>query len=96
MNGVPQPQFEGIQNTYSVYTNGTAINPKIIADFGIQYVPATDLTSDAKKISMQVIDIYDYDDETAPDLPDDDDDEGDDNGGGTTPGGGNDDGGFAG
>lgn len=67
-----------------------------IKSVGIQYVPAIDLTSDAKKISMQVIDIYDYDDETAPDLPDDDDDEGDDNGGGTTPGDGNDDGGFAG
>ena len=67
-----------------------------IKSVGIQYTPATELTSDAKKISMQVIDIYDYDDETAPDLPDDDDDEGDDNGGGTTPGGGNDDGGFAG
>lgn len=66
-----------------------------IKSVGIQYVPAIDLTSDAKKISMQVIDIYDYDDETAPDLPDDDD-EGDDNGGGTTLGGGNDDGGFAG
>ena len=35
VNGIPQPQFEGIQNTYSVYTNGTAINPKIIADFGM-------------------------------------------------------------
>ena len=67
-----------------------------IKSVGIQYTPATELTSDAKKISMQVIDIYDYDDETAPDLPDDDNDEGDDNGGGTTPGGGNDDGGFAG
>ena len=67
-----------------------------IKSVGIQYTPATELTSDAKKLSMQVIDIYDYDDETAPDLPDDDDDEGDDNGGGTTPGGGNDDGGFAG
>lgn len=70
-----------------------------IKSVGIQYTPATELTSDAKKISMQVIDIYDYDDETAPDLPDDGDegdDNGDDNGGGTTPGGGNDDGGFAG
>ena len=37
---------------------------------GIQYSPATELTSDAKKISMQVIDIYDYDDETEGDEDD--------------------------
>ena len=35
VNGIPQPQFEGIQNTYAVYTNGTAINSRIIQDFGM-------------------------------------------------------------
>ncbi len=64
-----------------------------IKSVGIQYVPATDLTSDAKKISMQVIDIYDYDDENQnTDSGDDDTSGGDDNGGnsgsGTTQGGG--------
>ena len=59
-----------------------------IKSVGIQYVPATELTSDAKKISMQVIDIYDYDDDT-----EGDDDAGDDNQGGGDSGGG---GGFAG
>ena len=41
-----------------------------IKSVGIQYTPATELTSDAKKISMQVIDIYDYDDETEGDEDD--------------------------
>ena len=59
-----------------------------IKSVGIQYVSATELTSDAKKISMQVIDIYDYDDDT-----EGDDDAGDDNQGGGDSGGG---GGFAG
>lgn len=59
-----------------------------IKSVGIQYTPATELTSDAKKISMQVIDIYDYDDETQGD-----DNTGNDNQGGGDSGGG---GGFAG
>lgn len=64
-----------------------------IKSVGIQYVPATDLTSDAKKISMQVIDIYDYDDENQNTDSGDDDNtsgggDGDNSGSGTTPGGG--------
>lgn len=35
INGTPQPQFEGIQNTYTVYTNGSAINSKILSDMGM-------------------------------------------------------------
>lgn len=35
VNGVPQTEFEGIQNTYTVYTNGTAINPKLLTDMGM-------------------------------------------------------------
>lgn len=35
VNGTPQPEFEGVQNTYTVYTNGTAINPKILAEMGM-------------------------------------------------------------
>ena len=64
-----------------------------IKSVGIQYVPATELTSDAKKISMQVIDIYDYDDDTEGDDDAGDDNTGDDNQGGGDSGGG---GGFAG
>lgn len=64
-----------------------------IKSVGIQYTPATELTSDAKKISMQVIDIYDYDDETEGDETEGDDNTGNDNQGGGDSGGG---GGFAG
>jgi predicted histone-like DNA-binding protein len=64
-----------------------------IKSVGIQYTPATELTSDAKKISMQVIDIYDYEDETEGDETEGDDNTGNDNQGGGDSGGG---GGFAG
>ena len=63
-----------------------------IKSVGIQYTPATELTSDAKKISMQVIDIYDYEDETQGDETEGDDNTGNDNQGGGDSGGG----GFAG
>ena len=59
-----------------------------IKSVGIQYTPATELTSDAKKISMQVIDIYDYEDETQGDETEGDDNTGDDNQGGGDSGGG--------
>ena len=64
-----------------------------IKSVGIQYTPATELTSDAKKISMQVIDIYDYEDEAQGDETEGDDNTGNDNQGGGDSGGG---GGFAG
>lgn len=69
-----------------------------IKSVGIQYVPATELTSDAKKISMQVIDIYDYEDETQGDETQGDETEGDDNTGNDNQGGGDSGGGggFAG
>ena len=35
VNGEAQPKFEGIQNTYTVYTNGSAINPKILQGMDI-------------------------------------------------------------
>lgn len=35
VNGVPQPEFEGIQSTYTVYTNGSSINAKILKDIGL-------------------------------------------------------------
>ncbi len=35
INGAPQSEFDGVQNTFSVYTNGTAINPKIFSDMGM-------------------------------------------------------------
>ncbi len=35
VNGVPQPEYEGLQSTYTVYTNGSAINPKILKEIGL-------------------------------------------------------------
>ena len=35
VNGVPQESFSGIQNTYTVRTNGTSINSKILQQFDI-------------------------------------------------------------
>lgn len=35
VNGVPQPEFEGLQSTYTVYTNGSAINSKILQEIGL-------------------------------------------------------------
>ncbi|MEG1899502.1 MAG: signal peptidase I [Bacteroidales bacterium] len=35
VNQVPQKDFDGIQNTYTVYTNGTSINPMILAEMGM-------------------------------------------------------------
>jgi signal peptidase I, bacterial type len=35
VNGQQQPEFEGIQNSYTVYTNGTLINSKFFSDNGM-------------------------------------------------------------
>lgn len=35
VNGVPQEEYEGLQSTYTVYTNGSAINPKILKEIGL-------------------------------------------------------------
>jgi signal peptidase I len=35
VNGVPQEDFPGIQNTYKVVTNGSSINPRIIEKMGL-------------------------------------------------------------
>ena len=35
VNGVPQKNYPGIQSTYTVYTNGTQINPKIFDNLGL-------------------------------------------------------------
>jgi len=35
VNGQPQFAFEGIQSTYTVYTNGTAINSKVLKEIGL-------------------------------------------------------------
>ncbi len=35
VNGVPQKEYEGLQSTYTVYTNGSAINPKILKEIGL-------------------------------------------------------------
>lgn len=36
VNGVQQPAFEGIQGTYTVYTSGSQINPKILEEIGLE------------------------------------------------------------
>lgn len=36
VNGVQQPAFEGIQSTYTVYTSGSQINPKILEEIGLE------------------------------------------------------------
>ena len=67
-----------------------------IKSVGLQYTPTADLASDAKKISMEVIDIYDYDydeiegddDEQVDDGPDNEPDDTGNQGGGNTGGGG--------
>ncbi len=35
VNGVPQEKYPGIQSTYTVVTNGTKINPKLLEDFNL-------------------------------------------------------------
>lgn len=35
VNNEPQFAFEGIQSTYTVYTNGSAINPKVLKEIGL-------------------------------------------------------------
>lgn len=35
VNGEPQKNYPGIQNSYTVFTNGTRINPKIIEEMGL-------------------------------------------------------------
>jgi signal peptidase I len=35
VNGIPQKNYPGVQNSYTVFTNGTQINPKIIEKMGL-------------------------------------------------------------
>lgn len=35
VNGMPQPEYEGIQNTYTVITNGTPVNPRILEEMSV-------------------------------------------------------------
>ncbi len=35
VNGVPQQEYEGLQSTYTVYTNGSAINNRILKEIGL-------------------------------------------------------------
>ncbi len=84
INGIPQKNFPGIQNTYTVYTNGTPINSKIIESMGLNaeelyydsslpgYV-AFPLNEDeiAKIKSLgNIVDIRQNIDTYPPDLPD--------------------------
>ena len=84
VNGVQQPQFDGIQSTYTVYTNGSSINSKILEEIGLYHdglyfdsslpgYPEMTLTkSELKKIEQLpvVVDIRENIDVYPPDYPD--------------------------
>ena len=84
VNGVQQPQYDGIQSTYTVYTNGSSINSKILEEIGLYHdglyfdsslpgYPEMTLTkSELKKIEQLpvVVDIRENIDVYPPDYPD--------------------------
>ena len=68
VNGVPQKDIEGIQNTYTVYTNGTTINPKVMQkldinpddyyyDSSLPGYPALPLTQEAYKQVLAMVNV---------------------------------------
>jgi len=84
INGTAQKNYPGIQNTYTVYTNGTSVNPKILEDMGLNaaelYYDATlpgytnfplneDEVSKLKTMA-NIVDIRQNIDTYPPDLPD--------------------------
>jgi len=84
INGNPQKNYPGIQNTYTVYTNGTPINSKIIEGMGLSIeelfydsnlpgYPAFPLNEDeVSKIKSlaNIVEIRQNIDTYPPDLPD--------------------------
>ena len=84
VNGVPQKDIEGIQNTYTVYTNGTNINPKVMQkldinpddyyyDSSLPGYPALPLTQEAYKqvvAMVNVVEVRQNIDVYPPEYPD--------------------------
>ncbi|MFA6334552.1 MAG: signal peptidase I [Bacteroidales bacterium] len=84
INGNPQKNYSGIQNTYTVYTNGTPINSKIIENMGLNVeelfydsslpgYPAFPLNEDEVtkvKSFANVVEIRQNIDTYPPDIPD--------------------------
>ncbi len=84
VNGIPQKEFEGIQNTYTVYTNGSAINSKILSDMGMNQsevyfdsslpgysrLPLTAAELDKVKGLGNIVEIRQNIDVYPPDFPD--------------------------
>ena len=84
VNGVPQKNYPGIQNTYTVYTNGSSINPKILESFGIapsevfydatlpgyQYLPLNEDEVVKLQSLANIVDIRQNIDIYPPDSPD--------------------------
>lgn len=84
VNGQKQPGFEGIQSSYTVYTNGTAINQKFFSDNGMNlgeiYYDATlpgyhELALTKKELELvkvmgNVVEIRPNIDVYPPDFPD--------------------------
>ena len=84
INGIPQKNYPGIQNTYTVYTNGTTINPKILENMGLNaeelyYDPTlpgyTNFPLNEDEVATikalgNIVDIRQNIDTYPPDLPD--------------------------
>jgi len=84
VNGLPQNNYPGIQNTFTVYTNGTTINSKIIDDMDINpnelyfdvslpgYInfPLNEDEVEKIRAMANVIDVRQNIDTYPPDLPD--------------------------
>ena len=84
VNGIPQKDIEGIQNTYTVYTNGTTINPKVMQkldinpddyyyDSSLPGYPALPLTQEAYKqvvAMVNVVEVRQNIDVYPPEYPD--------------------------
>ncbi len=84
VNGKPQESIEGIQNTYTVYTNGTAINARILSDMGMNQgeiyydsnlpgypaLPLTESELESVKKLGNIVEIRQNIDVYPPDFPD--------------------------
>lgn len=84
INGKPQKNFPGIQNTYTIKTNGTSINPKLLEDLnlniseywfdaslpGYQYMPLNETVVSKIKSISNVVEVKQNIDVYPADYPD--------------------------
>ncbi len=84
VNGIAQKNYPGIQNSYTVYTNGTKINPKLIEEMGLNpdeilydntlpgysYLPLNEDEVEKIKTLGNVQDVRQNVDVYPPDFPD--------------------------